>query len=330
MPRCVIIGGGIAATQAAETLRSLRPESEIVLLAEEPRPFYLRPLLADFVAQRLPEADLWRSFPDEAAAQKTKVITGHPVVSINRAARTVTLRDGSEEAYDQLLIATGVTPRLPEIPGMGLRGVTAFHTQADAVRLMEWIEVSQRAVVVGRGLQGVELTRALRLRGLEVTLLVPDESPWFPALFHVKGELIEAALQQHGVTVIPLDAPVEVLGHGGHVHAVKTREGREIPADLVGFAGVQRARLEFLVGTGISLADGVVTNAHLQSTDPNVYAAGDVAQIEGLPLGYGWLRASRQGGIAGRNLAGDTVPVQVGDEAEAQALYGMTLLDRWR
>jgi len=194
--------------------------------------------------------------------------------------------------------------------------------------------MSQNAVVIGRGLQGVELTRALKQSGLDVTMIVPDESPWFPALFQVKGAMLEEALEQHGVKVISLDAPVELVGHSDHVHMVRTREGREIPADIVGFAGNQRARVEFLVGSGISLADGIVTDTRLQTTDPNVYAAGDVAQVEvdgdRKPLGYGWARARNQGEAVGRNMAGDEVRIEVGKETEAQAIYGKAILGRWK
>jgi len=329
----VIVGGGVAATQAAETLRKLRPEDTVTIVAEEARPFYLRPLLADFVAGRVDEDRLWRDYESTAEAGGIALRSGRRATGIDRAAGTLALDDGSTLSYDRLLAATGVKPRLPEIPGIDLEGVTAFSAYADAVRMREWCGKAKRAVVIGRGLQGVELTRALRLRGLEVTMVVPDESPWFPQLFQVKDDLVERAMERRGVEVVALDRPAELVGNEGRVAAVKTHEGRELPADIVGFALEQRARVEFLVGSGISLADGVIVDARLRSTDERVFAAGDAAQIEHegkrWPIGYGWLRAMAQGDTAGRNMAGEDAVAEMGDESQAQALYGMSLLARW-
>lgn len=333
-PGYVVIGGGIAATQAAETIRARSSEAAITLIAEEPRPFYLRPLLADFVAGRVSERDLWRDFESVAAAKNITLMTGCQVVGIDRAARTVSLSEGGEVGYDGLVVATGVKPVLPGIPGVDLDRVATFSTYDDAARVAEWVGDATRAVVVGRGLQGVELARALRLSGLEVTMIVPDESPWFPALFRVQGSLVEEALRDHGVEVLALDQAVALVGEGGRVRAVKTRKGREVPAEIVGFALDQRAQTGFLVGSGISLADGVVVDRRLQSTDPSVYAAGDVAQIREngrlRTIGYGWMRARAQGEAAARNLTGGSVEVAVGDESEAQALYGASILSRWQ
>ena len=333
MARYLIAGGGIAATRAAETIRSRRTGDAVVLVAEEQQPFYMRPLLADLVAGRIGEKEIWRNFPAAAESKGIEVLAGHAAAGINRDDGKIALDDGREIAYDLLLVATGVKPTLPGIPGVNLQGVTTFSTYAEAARLIRWAAEAQTAVVVGRGLQGVELTRALRMRGLSVTMIVPDESPWFPELFQVKGELIERALEQHGVTLIPLDQPAELVGDGQRVTGVSTRGGRELPADIVGFALDQRASIAFLVGSGIALADGVVVNERFQSTDPNVFAAGDVAQIERdgerRPIGYGWMRAVGQGEAAALSMLGESVEAGVGDESEAQALYGMSLLSRW-
>jgi NAD(P)H-nitrite reductase large subunit len=333
MAEHVVVGGGIAATQAAETIRKLRKQDGITLVAEEERPFYLRPLLADFVAGRIDESRLWRDFEKTAKERGIGLLTGTKAVSIDRAERRLTLDGGDTLPYDKLLVATGVRPRLPSITGAELEGVTAFSAYSDAVRVAEWCKTAKRAVVVGRGLQGVELTRALRLRGLDVVMVVPDESPWYPQLFQVKGEMIERKLEERGVKIVPLDRPREIVGSGGRVTAVRTEEGRELEADIVGFALDQRASVEFLVGSGVSLADGVVVNERLQSTDESIFAAGDVAQLEiegkRWPMGYGWARAATQGELAGRNMAGRDERAKAGEESEAQALYGASLLSRW-
>jgi len=335
MPRYVILGGGVAATRAAETVRSLRPEDPVTLIAEEDRPFYMRPLLADYVAGRLEEGDLWLKFEAAAAERSISLLLGRRATGLDyRKGRSVVLSDGEKVPFDLLLIATGAKPSLPQIPGVELEGVTTFNTYADAVRVRAWAEKAKRAVVVGRGLQAVELARGLRLRGLDVCMVAPDETPWFLPLFQTTQEDMERVLGQHGVEVVVLDAAAEILGQGGKVTGLRTREGRELAADIVGFAHHQQARMEVLEGSDIGTEEGVLTDRHLRTTDEAVFAAGDVAQIqvdgERRALGYGWMRASAQGEAAARNMCGEQVATAVGDEFQAQALYGMSLTARWR
>ncbi len=336
MQRYLIVGGGIAAMQAAETIRGLRRDDPITLIAEEDRPFYLRPLLADLVAGRIQDQDIWLEFEATAAAKNISLMLGRQAVGLNyRRERTVSLSSREEVPYDLLLIATGARPVLPEIPGADLEGVTTFSAYADAVKVKAWAEQAKRAVVVGQGLQALELVRALRLRGLEVTLVVPDDTPWFLPLFQTDEQTMERILAEHGVKVLVLDRAVELVGRAGRVRAVKTREGHELPAEIVGFAGGQRGETNLLSGSGIAVEAGVVTDEHLRTTDEMIWAAGDVAEIQASGTeqrahGYGWIRASAHGQAAGHNMCGEHVAVEIGENLVAQSLYGLSLAARWR
>lgn len=335
MTRFVIVGGGGAGMQGAETLRSLRKDDPITLVSEEDRPFYVRPLLADFVAGRLPGADLRVGFEERAAAQNITLMPGRRAVRLDyRRERDLVLDSGQNLPYDMMLVATGVKPVLPRVPGTNLEGVTTFSTYADAVTVKRWAQQAKQAVVIGRGLPALELTRALRLRGLGVTLLVPDDSPWFLPLFDTTEEEIEKILSQHEVNVAVLDAPVEFVGSSGKVTMVRTREGRELPADIVGIASGQKASTEFLAGSDIGANEGILVDERLMSSDERIYAAGDVAQIQQATqrraLGYGWMRASSQAEAAARNMCGGNVTVSVGDEYQAESLYGVSLAARWQ
>jgi NAD(P)H-nitrite reductase large subunit len=335
MTRFVIAGGGSAGVQAARTLRSLRPDDPIVLVSEEERPFYTRSLLADFAVGRRQEGDLWTQFEATAAAEHITLQLGRTVTRLDyRHSRGIVLDDGAKLPYDMLLVATGIRAVRPEVPGIGLEGVTLFSTYADAMRVRRWVEQARSAVVFGRGLPAIELTRALRLRGLEVTLLVPDDSPWFLPLFGTTQEKIEAILRRHRVNVVILDAPVEIVGEAGRAKMVRTREGRELPADLVGIAGEQRPSVDFVAGSDIGTEEGILVDEHLRSTDEHIFAAGDVAQIQQQrdrrALGYGSERASLQGDVAARNMCGDSKQAAVGDEYSAESLYGLDLIERWQ
>ena len=335
MTRFIIVGGGIAGARAAETIRSLRGDDAVTIVSEEERPFYMRPLLADFVAGRLSDRDLWTGFEATAASKNITILSGRKVTGLDyRHDRRVVLDNGENLPYDMLLIASGLKPALPRIPGADLEGVTTFYTYADAVKVKAWAETAKTAVVIGRGLPALELTRALRKRDLEVTLLVPDDKPWLLPLFDTKEEDIERVLLQHEVNVATLDVSIAIEGAGGAAKVVRTREGRELPADIVGIASDQRASVSFLDGTDIAVEEGVMVDAHLRTADERIFAAGDVAQIQlqshHRALGYGWVRAGSQGEAAARNMCGERVTVAPGDEYVAESLYGTSLAARWR
>jgi NAD(P)H-nitrite reductase large subunit len=335
MTRFMIVGGGSAGTRAAETIRGIRDDDAITIISEEERPFYMRPLLADFVAGRLSDRDLWTGFETTAASKNITILSGRAVTGLDyRHDRRVVLDNGENLPYDVLLIASGLKPELPRIPGADLEGVTTFYTYADAVKVKAWAEAAKVAVVIGRGLPALELTRALRKRDLEVTLLVPDDKPWLLPLFDTKEEEIEKVLLQHEVNVATLDMPIAIEGAGGAAKVVKTREGRELPADIVGIASDQRASASFLKGTDIPVEAGVRVDTHLRTADERIFAAGDVAQIQlqshHRALGYGWVRAGSQGEAAARNMCGEPVTVAPGDEFVAESLYGTSLTARWR
>jgi NAD(P)H-nitrite reductase large subunit len=335
MTRFIIVGGGSAGTRAAETIRSLRSDDAVTLISEEKKPFYMRPLLADFVGGRLGDSDLWTGFEVTASSKNITVLSGREVVGMDyRHDRRVVLDNGERLPYDVLLIASGIKPHLPQIPGADLEGVTTFYSYADAVKVKAWAEAAKVAVVIGRGLPALELTRALRKRGIEVTLLVPDDTAWLLPLFDMQQEEIEKILSQHEVNVVTLDAPIAIESAGGGRKVVKTREGRQIPADIVGIASDQKASLSFLAGTDIPVEHGVMVDARLRTADERVFAAGDVVQLQFQTyhrvLGYGWVRAGSQGEAAARNMCGEPVTVAPGDEFVAESLYGASLTARWR
>ena len=335
MAQFLIVGGGSAGTRAAETVRGLRSDDPITLISEEERPFYMRPLLADFVAGRLSEQDLWTGFESTAASKNITLVTGRTVAGLDyRRDRRVVLDDGRDLPYDVMLIASGLKPVMPQIPGADLDGVTTFYSYADAVKVKAWADRAKAAVVIGRGLPALELSRALRMRKLEVTLLVPDDRPWFLPLFDTKEEEIEAVLARHQVKVAVLDEPTEIVGSGGKARFVKTREGREFAADIVGIAADQRPSAGFLAGTDIGVEQGILVDDRLSTTDERIFAAGDVAQLQPQSgrraLGYGWVRAGSQGEAAARNMCGEDVVVAAGDEYAAESLYGASLTARWR
>jgi 3-phenylpropionate/trans-cinnamate dioxygenase ferredoxin reductase component len=335
MTRFAIIGGGSAGVQAAKTLRSLRPDDPIVLISEEEKPFYHRSLLADFAMGRREEGDLWTHFESTAAEARITLELGRAVTSLDyRHDREIVLEDGTKLPYDMLLVATGVKPVRPEVPGIDLEGVTLFSTYADAVRTRRWVEHARSAVVFGRGLPALELTRALRLHGVEVALLVPDDSPWFLPLFDTAEEKVEEILRRHGVNIVILDALAEIVGEEGRVKLVRTHEGRELPADLVGIAGDQRPSMDFMVGSDLGTEEGILVDEHLRTKDEHIFAAGDVAQIQQQPsrraLGYGSARASLQGEVAARNMCGDNKRAAADAEYSAESLYGLSLTERWQ
>lgn len=317
----LIVGGGAAGGSAAETLRREGFCGRIVLLTDESQGPYDRPNLSkDYLTGDAPAK--WLPLRGEKfyARLAVEVLTGKPVTGLQAIRRIVHLADGSTLKAEAILLAPGGRPRTLAVPGAQLPGVLTLRTWADADRILAAIEGSggapraARAVVVGMGFIGLEAASSLRKRGLEVTVVGPEDLP----LGRVFGAEIGARLlrlhQEAGVRFQPGRQAVEFRG-GERVSEVLLDDGTRLPADfvLVGI-GIQPAT-DFLAGSGIALQpDGSIpVSPRLETSVPGVFAAGDAAAVpdpraEGLRRVEHWVEAQRQGAHAARGMLGASAP----------------------
>ena len=235
------------------------------------------------------------------------------VAAVDPSTATVVLAGGEEIGYDRLVLASGSTPRKLGIPGEHLEGVSSYRTLDDALRVRAAARSAGRALVVGAGFIGMESAASLRSLGLDVTLVEPGER-LFAALGNPEVSSALAQLyRDQGVGLVLDDAVTELHGSEGLTHAT-TREGRRIEAGIaiVGI-GVEPAT-EYLDGTGIARERGaVLVDEHLRTSDPDVFAIGDLANFYDPVIGrrhviQHWTNAHYQGEILGRTLAGDQAP----------------------
>ncbi len=305
--RYVIIGNSSAGRAAAFALQALDPDGSITILSEEQVDLYARPMLPDFLGGT-DRRDLF-GVGDTYPARGLELVLGDAAVSLDPAARKVLCASGREVPYDALLLATGSAPIQVPWPGADCEGIGYFRTFADADRLLQWAQSAHHAVVVGGGLLGLEFVRAFHLRGLPATQLIRGTVVGFPALDEAAGAILEKALREWGVEVA-LDEEVESFeSSDGRVCAVNTTRGRRIECDLVGVAVGARPRVELAQQAGLTVDRGVVVNRRFQTSDPAIYAAGDVAQAWDQVWGEqrvntSWRNAREQGEFAGVCMAG--------------------------
>lgn len=312
MRRYVMIGSGVASIAAIEAIRCIDNSSEILLIGDEAYGYYSRPGLAFYLTGELSERQL---FPrGEAEFRELRVRRIHArVVRIHPEHHLIRLQDGSTLPYDRLLIAVGAEAQKVKVPGVELCGVVKLDNLDDARHILKLARKAHSAVVVGGGITALELVEGLTRHGLKVHYFLRGDRYWSNVLDETESHIVEGRLKEEGVVVHYHTEMKEILGKGGRVAAVRTIDGRTIPCDLVAVAIGIRARTELARASGIQCDRGVIVNQTLETGAPDVFAAGDVAQVLDPLTGKSqmdtlWMPARDQGYAAGLNMAGITTP----------------------
>ena len=308
MSNYVIIGDGAAGITAAQAIRSGDPGATITVLAADPNPHYYRAALTNYLLGQLRDDELWGVPPDFYARHQLGRYYGQ-VVGIDSAHNTVALANGQQIPYDTLLIASGASPTPLPAPGAELPGVMTFRTLQDARRLVDLLPELRQAVVVGGGTLGLEWVQGLRHKGVDVTYLLRDRHFMSQILDETASEMVLQELRAAGVRLVLHDEVATLQVWQGWVGQVITKAGLQIPCQLVGAAIGVRPNVAFMRDSGVEIDRGVLVDAELRTNLPNVYAAGDVAQVRA-PRGHRpappsglWQPARTQGRLAGWNMA---------------------------
>jgi 3-phenylpropionate/trans-cinnamate dioxygenase ferredoxin reductase component len=270
----VIVGGGLAATRTAEQLRRSEFTGRITIVSDEVHLPYDRPPLSKEVLRK--EVDDVALKPREFYDEKGIVLRlGAAVTSLDTAAQTVTLADGTVLGYDELVIATGLVPRrIPAFPD--LEGIRVLRSYDESVALRQHASQAERAVVVGAGFIGCEVAASLRSLGVQVVLVEPQPTPLASVLGEQIGELVSRLHRAEGVDVRTGIGVAEVRGDQ-HVEQVVLDDGTELTADLVVVGIGSRPATEWLEGSGVEVDNGVICDEAGRTSAPNVWALGDVA-----------------------------------------------------
>jgi len=313
MTTFVIAGGGLAGAKAAETLRAEGFTGEIVLFGDEFEVPYERPPLSkDYLLGKKPRESAYVHPAEWYAENSVDLRTGVSVAAIERPTHTVIVEGGTQH-YDKLLLATGAAPRHLDIPGEALDGVRTLRKLPDSDALREEFTRGRRVVIVGSGWIGLETAAAASIAGCHVTVIEPQPTPLYYAIGPELGGVFTALHQANGVEFRFGETAAEFHGDAaGHVGSVLTSSGTVLPADVVIVAIGAGPNDGLARGAGLEMSNGVVTDSALRTSDPDVYAAGDVA-CSFLPL-LGthvrvehWSNALHGGPVAARSMLGQEV-----------------------
>ena len=303
--RIVIVGGGAAGFAAAEMLRRQRFEGTLTLFSDDDRAPYDRPNLSkDYLAGQAQEE--WMPLRPQSFYEDNDIDLrlGTRVEFINAQDGTVSLVGGGSVAFDRLLLATGAEPVRPDFPGSTGPNVLTLRSFADCQVIVERAKGAKRVVVLGASFIGLEVAAALRARDIDVHVIAPEGRPFERVLGAAMGDFIRSLHERRGV-VFHLGSKAAAVQDG----RVTLSEGKTLDADFI-IAGIGvKPRTELAERSGIALERGVRVDGLLQTSAPNVFAAGDIARWPnphgGAPIRVEhWVVAERQGQTAARNMLG--------------------------
>jgi NAD(P)H-nitrite reductase large subunit len=309
--RHLIIGSGPAGVSAAETLRKTDPAAEITLLCGEGEVPYARMAIPYLLKGDIGESGTYIR-KDAAHFRQMGISLVHARArGLDTAERAVDVGGGRTLPYDRLLIATGSRPSREQIPGIDLPGVQTCWTLEDARAIRERARPGARVVQMGAGFVGCIIMEGLLSRGVDLTILVRSGYMVRRMMNPTASGLIRRWCEARGVTILTRTQPRGLASDGDGLR-VDLGDGRSLPADMyLSVVGVD-PNLDFLAGSGIEIGRGIVVDAHLQSSAPGVYAAGDVAESANGLTGRRELNAIQpnaveQGRVAALNMAGRPV-----------------------
>jgi nitrite reductase (NADH) large subunit len=284
-PHLIVIGNGMAGCRAVEEILARDAGAyRVTIFGAEPRVNYNRIMLSPLLAGEKSFDDIVINDQGWYDDNSICLITGDPVVAIDRKIQTVTTRSGRVEAYDKLILATGSDPFIIPVPGHDLQGVVTFRDMDDVGAMLRAADGGGDAVVIGGGLLGLEAAHGLSLRGMKVTVIHLMPTLMERQLDEAAGWLLKEALEGRGQTILTGADTAEIYGMG-KVEGVRLKDGRDIPASLVVMAVGIRPNVKLARDAGLAIGRGIHVDDHLVTSDTNVLAVGECVEHNGAVYG---------------------------------------------
>lgn len=301
----VIIGGGIAALSAAQSIRKRNRSAEVIILSEEDYLPYYRPALSDLLSEELPDKRLY--VLDQAWFEENRVTVkiGTRAVKIDKDERTVITEQGEVITYNKLIIATGARSNIIPFKGVEKGGVFALRSLQDALSLKEALGKDKKAVVIGGGVLGLEAVWEMLSMGMEVSVIEHNQRLMPRQLDEPSSQRLQQLMIARGVRLFLGSDIEEILGED-QATGVLLKDGQVLEAELVLLSTGVKPNIELAQDAGLEIAQGVVVDNNMRTSAADIYAAGDVAQFGERLVGL-WPVSLEMGRVAGAAAAGDWV-----------------------
>jgi 3-phenylpropionate/trans-cinnamate dioxygenase ferredoxin reductase component len=315
----LLIGGGLASQRAAAGIRQYDRTGSILLVGQERHlPYDRPPLSKEFLQGKVPAEKVFLQPADFYHEKAVDLVLGQSVEHLDIVAKTVRLSgasgsgaspSGETVRFEKALIATGGRPIRLSVPGADLKGVHYLRTFDDCQSISGEAAAGRKAVIVGGGFIGLELASSLTQRGVAVTLLERGDRIWRRFADGKLAAFFQDTCTQRGVTILTGEQLAEIRGTIGQVSSVVTASGKELPCDFVCVAVGIVPNVELAAKASLAMGDGILVNERLQTSHPDIYAAGDVIDfmdphsLRRRRVEH-WGHADAGGTLAGENMAG--------------------------
>jgi 3-phenylpropionate/trans-cinnamate dioxygenase ferredoxin reductase component len=309
----VIVGASLAGAKAAEALRTEGFDGPVILIGDETeRPYERPPLSKGYLLGSADRDSIYVHSPEWYGDHDVDLRLGTTVTGIDPAAHDVILADGSRVGYAKLLVTTGSSPRHLPVPGADLPGVLYLRRVADSEQLKTTFQTASRVAVIGAGWIGLEATSAARAAGVEVTVLEAADLPLLRVLGPEVAQVFAGLHREHGVDLRFGVKVAEITSSDGRAHGVLLGDGTHVPAEAVIVGVGITPNTQLAEAAGLQVSNGIVVDSQLRSSDPDIFAAGDVASAFHPLLGTHirvehWANALNQPQTAARAMLGQDV-----------------------
>jgi len=302
--KIVIIGNGTTGMAAADEVRRLSASAKIDVIARENHPFYNRMAIGRLLYGRTGLEDLYLMAPEWYAKKEIDVWLNTQATSIERDSKTVILGTGEKLPYDKLVLAMGSQAMLPPVEGMDMPGCFVLREAADAQAIRTWRQEQNAAsaVVLGGGVLGIEAADALRRLNVKTTIIQRSDRLMNRELDEKGSAILRMYLEGLGITVITGASVTKVLG-GDRVEHLELSNGETLDADIYVVCAGVKANADLARDAGLEVNRGVLVDEHMQTSDPDILAAGDVAELPGA-IGGLWAVGTAQAAVAAATLFG--------------------------
>ena len=280
--RMIVIGNNVAGTTVAKAMRDADQAVDIDIYSEETTPYYPRPRLIDYLEGKVLEKDLPFYPLDWYQTHRLGLHLDHRAERIDRTEKRIQVQ-GRWELYDKLILATGSSAFVPPFLGLPKENVFTLRTLRDAKKIRELAAKSKRIIVIGGGLLGLETGRGLcsAFPELHITILESGEHLLMRQLDHEGADILQGWIEATGARVSVKAETEKILGDGSEAEGVMLKDGRRIDGDMIVISAGTRPNLQLAKDAGLKVNKGVVVDASLRTSDPDIFALGDVAEFSG-------------------------------------------------